>query len=269
MVKALAATGHSYEIIIGCRSLAKGEDAITAVKKESPNTVSSLSTVHADLSSDSSIEEAVRGIGSQFGRVDVLINNASASFDDQGQDNLTMREAWNASWDTNVTGTQVLTTLAIPLLLKSADPRLVFMTSGTSSLNETERLDGPTYQRLNGSPEKGWPKPSRGPGILGYRCAKTGLNMLMRDWHRVLRNDGVKVWAVSPGFLATNLAGVGPDALRKVSVPYLLFWRAMLIAYQLGAKDPALGGSLVRAVVEGERDHEVGKVVRADDIQSW
>lgn len=218
VVKALAATGNAYEIVIGCRALSKGEDAITAAKKESPNTASSLSTVLADLSSDSSLEEAVQSIGAKFGRVDVLINNAGASFDDRGQGKLTMREAWNASWDTNVAGTQVLTTLAIPLLLKSADPRLVFMTSGTSSLNETERLDGPTYQRLNGSPEKGWPKPSRGPGILSYRCSKTGLNMLMRDWHRVLRNDGVKVWAISPGFLATNLAGVGPEALRKVSV---------------------------------------------------
>ena len=41
--------------------------------------------------------------------------------------------------------------------------------------------------------------------------------MLMREWTRLLRNDGVKVWAVSPGFLATGLAGVGVEQLKKVS----------------------------------------------------
>jgi NAD(P)-dependent dehydrogenase (short-subunit alcohol dehydrogenase family) len=219
VVKALAASGHAYEIVIGCRTPSKGEDAITTVKKESPNTASSLSTVQIDLSSDSSLEEAVKSISNKFGRIDVLINNGGASFDAvHAQGKLTLREAWNASWDTNVVGTQILTTLAIPLLLKSTDPRLLFLTSGTSSLSETERLDSPTAQRLNGSPEKGWPKPSNGPPVIGYRSTKTGLNMLMRDWHRLLRNDGVKVWCISPGFLATNLTGAGAEALKKVSL---------------------------------------------------
>ena len=218
VVKALAASENPYEIIVGSRVLSKGEDAVAAVKKDVQNTCSSLSVVQTDITSDTSLEQAVESISSRFGRIDILINNGGASFDGlHAQGKLTMREAWSASWDTNVTGTHILTTLAIPLLLKSASPRLVFMTSGTSSLGETERLDTPTYQRLNGSPEKGWPKAAGGPPVLGYRCSKTGLNMLMRDWHRVLLNDGVKVWTVSPGFLATNLIGTGPEPLKKVS----------------------------------------------------
>jgi hypothetical protein len=37
----------------------------------------------------------------------------------------------------------------------------------------------------------------------------------------------------------------------------------------MGAKDPSEGGNFVKAVVEGERDQDVGKVVRADGIQAW
>jgi NAD(P)-dependent dehydrogenase (short-subunit alcohol dehydrogenase family) len=229
VVKALAASENAYEIIIGCRTLQKGEDAIAAIKSESPNTRSSMSTVQADLSSDSSLEMAVQSISTKFGRLDVLINNGGSNFEHlQVDGKMTLREAWNASWDTNVVGTHILTTLAAPLLLQSANARLIFLASGTSTLIETERLDTPVYQRLNGSPEKGWPKAATpGPPVLGYRCSKTGLNMLMRDWHRTLLNDGVKVWAVSPGFLATNLGGVGPELLLKVrrfKSCSLIFW---------------------------------------------
>jgi NAD(P)-dependent dehydrogenase (short-subunit alcohol dehydrogenase family) len=159
----------------------------------------------------------VQTLTTKFGRIDILINNGGAQFDLQvAQGKLTLREALNASWDINVSGAHVLTTLAVPLLLKSADPRLLFITSGTSSLTETERFDNPVHARLNGSPEKGWPKTGT-PSITTYRSAKTGLNMLVREWHRVLLKDGVKVFAVSPGFLATGLGGAGSEMLKKVS----------------------------------------------------
>jgi hypothetical protein len=37
----------------------------------------------------------------------------------------------------------------------------------------------------------------------------------------------------------------------------------------MGARDPSEGGSFIRKVVEGERDEDVGKVIRADTIQAW
>jgi NAD(P)-dependent dehydrogenase (short-subunit alcohol dehydrogenase family) len=39
----------------------------------------------------------------------------------------------------------------------------------------------------------------------------------MREWAKTLKNDGVKVFAISPGFLATGLAGIGAEQLKKVS----------------------------------------------------
>jgi len=157
-----------------------------------------------------------------------------------------MREMWNKSWNVNTTGTHILTYTFIPLLLQSPDPRLIFITSGTSALTETDN----TAIWVNKSPAKGWPKPRVHP-ITAYRSSKTGMNMMMREWVRILKNDGVKIWSVSPGFLATGLGG--DQEINK----------------KLGARDPVLGGNFVRDVVEGKRDRDVGKAIRAGDVQPW
>ncbi|KAI1827629.1 hypothetical protein F4861DRAFT_328473 [Xylaria intraflava] len=252
-IKALCQSDVAYEIIVGCRTVSKGEDAITEVKKEYPQTVSTLSTLQADLSSDESLEKAVAEITSKYGRLDILLNNGGAGYDYQiVSGEMSIREAFNASWDTNVSGTHVLTTLAVPLLLKSSDPRLIFVTSGTSSLSETLRSDTPATARINTVPPAGWPKPNPMMFNPSYRSAKTGLNMLMREWRKILFNDGVKVFAVSPGFLATGLGGFGVKRLKE-----------------MGALDPSVGGHFLKDVVEGKRDHDEGLVMRRDVIQPW
>lgn len=161
------------------------------------------------------------------------------------QGKLTEREAWNKSWDVNVSGTQVMTTTFIPLLLEASDPRLLFITSGTATLAGTENQD----LAVNKYPPKGWPK--TGFGVPAYRSAKTGMNMLMREWHKTLHEDGVKVFAISPGFLATGLGG-NPEMIKK-----------------MGAGNPEIAGPFIRAVIEGERDGDVGKAITKDGIQPW
>ena len=156
-----------------------------------------------------------------------------------------MREMWNHSWNVNTVGTQVITTAFIPLLLQSSKPRLLFITSGTSTLEGTEN----TALAVNKIPPKGWPK--SGFNVPAYRSSKTGMNMMMREWYRMLKEDGVKVWCVSPGFLATGLGG-NQEANAK-----------------MGAGDPAEGGNFIRAVVEGHRDGDVGKVILKDSVQPW
>jgi NAD(P)-dependent dehydrogenase (short-subunit alcohol dehydrogenase family) len=150
-----------------------------------------------------------------------------------------------------VTGTYILTHSLIPLLLKSSDPRVLFITSGTSTLTETTNLAVP----VNKSPPAGWPKDTQSIAALGipaYRASKTGLNMMVREWVRVLKEDGVKCWAVSPGMLATGLGMGDPEFLKK-----------------LGALDPSVGADFVRDVVEGKRDEDVGLAVRKAGVQPW
>lgn len=154
---------------------------------------------------------------------------------------------WSKTWDVNVTGTQILTQTLLPLLLRSTDPRLLFLTSGLSSL--TTANDPSMFFNKRNVLAPGWPK--AGPVFTAYRSSKAALNMLMEEYARMLEVDGVKVWCISPGLLATGLGG-NREALRR-----------------MGAGDPAVGGQLVRDVVEGGRDGDVGKVVNKDGIQPW
>ena len=67
----------------------------------------------------------------------------------------------------------------------------------------------------------------------------------------MLHNDGVKVWCISPGYLATGLGGN-----REANLSY-------------GAGDPATAGQFVKNVLEGQRDGDVGRVITKDGIQPW
>lgn len=159
---------------------------------------------------------------------------------------MTMRAAWNKDYDINVAGTQVLTHTFIPLLLKSSNPRLIFVTSGLSSLENLANGVGPAPPKV----QAGWPK--TGMQLpTGYRSSKTALNMMMLSWHWDLQPDGVKVWAVSPGFLATGLGGDKAELERR------------------GAGHPSIGGKLITSVIEGDRDADVGKVVAGHGVQPF
>ena len=75
---------------------------------------------------------------------------------------------------------------------------------------------------------------------------------MMLDWRRILESDGVKVFSIAPGFLATNLTGHGMQALKE-----------------RGAGDASVGGGFIRDVVEGKRDGDEGKVINKDGVQPW
>lgn len=178
---------------------------------------------------------------------------SGATLDQLVGENMTLRQMFNASWDVNVTGAHIVTNTFLPLLLKSKDPRLLFITSGTSSLASQLKRTIPIDQ----SPAAGWPKPGppgwgSGIGIPAYRSTKTGLNMLMREWARILHNDGVKVFAISPGWLATGLADIGAEKLKS-----------------LGALDPSVGGEFVAQVATGQVDDQVGTVAHRMGSQPW
>ncbi|KAJ5931083.1 hypothetical protein N7466_006576 [Penicillium verhagenii] len=244
-VKALFESEKPYHIFMGSRSLAKADEAIEKLKNECPSATNRVESLQVDLTSDESIESAFQKVKSGPGHIDALINNAGATFDlEYLADRVSLRECFNNAYNVNVAGTNVMTATFIPLLLKSADPRLIFVT-GLSAINQAAESYFPTPPQ-----PAGWPK-NIDFETIGYRCSKVALNMMMLDWSHKLKADGVKVCCVGPGMLATNLGGV-PE-----------------LAIAMGAKHPSIGGQLLRKVVEGERDDSMGKIIVQQGVMEW
>lgn len=139
-----------------------------------------------------------------------------------------------------------MTATFIPLLLQSADPRLIFV-GGLSQITVAAEKYFPTPAL-----PAGWPKPKLDFETIGYRCSKTAMNMLMLDWNHTLKADGVKVWAVGPGPAATNLGGLPLERVKA-----------------MGFNHPRVAAQFFKQVVEGERDDDVGKYIGKDRIVPW
>lgn len=158
-----------------------------------------------------------------------------------------MRAAWSKCYDVNVIGSQIVTFTFAPLLIRSSDPRLIFVASGLSCLSAM----GASYKPISDPVQPGWPKTDMHP-FHAYRASKTALNMVMLEWHWQLREDGVKTWGVSPGVLKSD-----------IMIPFMGKPGAPV------AQHPSVGAKVIASVVEGQRDDDVGKVVLSNGIQPF
>jgi len=191
---------------------------------------SNMSQIQLDVTDAHSVDTAVRHLTQKYGKLDVLINNAGVSSLDA-----TFMDGLDKCMTTNVHGSARVTESFLPLLKKSSSPRLLFITSGLGSI--TDRSDRSSLYSQIKDP--------------GYRTSKAALNMLMACYWHELEGDGFKVFSVCPGFLATDIAG-NKEWMR-----------------QMGAAEPEIGAGFILSVVNGERDADVGTVVKSDGIWGW
>ena len=193
VAKELVASGVT--VLVGSRNFERGETAANEIG-------AGATAIQLDVTDNASIAAAAERIGDEFGRLDLLVNNAAISNTRKG--NLSLEEYRKTSlasnvpldeiraiWETNVFGVLAVYQAMLPLLRKSSDARIVNVSSGVGSL------------ALNADPAGPYHK-SFGPG---YSASKTALNAVTLAMMVELEQTGIKVNLVSPGFTSTNLNG--------------------------------------------------------------
>lgn len=237
-VKLLLKASPKYDIIIGSRSLERGQAAVKRLQNE----VDSLYHDHLDIvqigiTDDSSIFAAAAAVEKKYGLLDVFVKNAVIAF--APKNGACKNDEMRQELATNVIRPIFTTQKFAPLLRKSADARLVFVTTGVASFGVAS---DPT-------------NPFSYPGAMGYKSSKAAVNMVMVETMKWLGKNGVKVWAVCPGWCATTLGNEDAEEKKK-----------------MGAKLPEEGASATVEVVEGKRDADVGKVVHNEQpggLRPW
>jgi NAD(P)-dependent dehydrogenase (short-subunit alcohol dehydrogenase family) len=192
IAKDLAA--HGFSVLVGSRNLQKGETAAQSIG-------AAAQAVQLDVTDQASITAAAEHIRQEFGRLDVLVNNAAISntgkrpgmsveeYSKLTRPSNVSLDEMRAIWETNVFGVLAVYQAMLPLLREAPAARIVNVSSGAGSL--TMNAD-PAYAG----------RAIFGPG---YSASKTALNAMTLAMAIELEPEGIKVNAVSPGFIKTNL----------------------------------------------------------------
>jgi len=117
------------EVILACRDRARGQEAASRLGAK---------FLQLDLSSDDSIAEFVESLSTQFGRLDVLVNNAGMAY--KGSDPTPFDQQTGPTLRVNFWGTVCLTDALLPLIRKTVSygghPRLVIVSSMAGRLSQ-------------------------------------------------------------------------------------------------------------------------------------
>lgn len=216
------------------RSHEKAKAAMSEIK--AAGIKGALSTVQLDVTNEKSIEDAAAYVQEQFGQLDVLVNNAGVGgimFPD-------LKTRFQICLETNVIGPSLVTAAFRPLLLKSRNPYSIYVSSGERTL--VRNVAGP--------------RPSTHDNIRNgdaYPVSKAALNMLAALEAREYGPKGIKVFAMSPGFVRSNLRGPSEEARSG--------WGK--------AGDPDVSGEIVLGILQGKRDADVGCLVHKDGVHPW
>lgn len=185
---------HGFAVLVGSRDFKRGEAAAKTITGDAH-------AIQLDVTHEASIKAAAERIRDDFGRLDVLVNNAAISNTSKRSgesiaeyarrvrpSNVSLAEM-RTVWDTNVFGVLAVYQAMLPLLRETPGARIINVSSAVGSLT------------MNSDPSCPF-RSSFGPV---YPVSKTALNALTLAMAIELESEGIKVNAVSPGFTRTNL----------------------------------------------------------------
>ncbi|MFZ4574935.1 MAG: SDR family oxidoreductase [Phycisphaerales bacterium] len=175
-------------VLIGARDEARGALAAETLRAQSVD----ARPIALDVTDGDSIVAAVARIDREFGRLDVLVNNAGImKYQGEHVASQASMAAVKETFETNFFGMIAVTQAMLPLIRKSNAGRIVNLTSILGSIAEHADPNSPIYNAK----------------FLGYDCSKAAVNMFTNHLAFELRGTTVKVNAAHPGWVKTDMGG--------------------------------------------------------------
>ena len=140
-----------------------------------------------DVTNAEAAAAALNGVVSEFGRLDVLVNNAGIT-----RDQISMRmsdEAWDAVIATNLSAAFRLCRAAMRPMMKQRFGRMINITSVVGAMGNA--------------------------GQANYAAAKAGLVGMSKSMAREVASRGVTINCVAPGFIDTDMTKNLPEEHKK------------------------------------------------------
>jgi 3-oxoacyl-[acyl-carrier protein] reductase len=166
---------------------ARNQEKLDQLAAEIKSSGGDATAFKLDVSNEDEIKAVVKAVIAQYGKVEILINNAGIT-----RDQLVMRMK-RADWDdvlaTNLTAPFLLIQAAISSMLKQRWGRIVNITSIFGQIGQV--------------------------GQANYSSSKAGLIGLTMSVAREVGSRNITVNAVSPGFIETAMTDVLPAELKE------------------------------------------------------
>ncbi len=187
VARQLGSTGIT--VLIGARGKGRADAAVDALKKDGI----AARAVEIDVSNEASVIAAAKKVGDDFGRIDVLINNAGIMTEMAAgtrPKDLSL-ETLKQTFDTNVFGAFAVIKHFVPLLKKSRSPRIINVSATLGSLTAMSDRGHAMH----------------GVNFAAYNASKTALNALTVALAKDLAAERISVNSICPGWVKTDMGG--------------------------------------------------------------
>ncbi len=182
--------GNGFIVLVGSRKFENGETAANSIGVDAH-------ALQLDVTDQTSIAAAATRIRSEFGRLDVLVNNAGVSHaGDSFPENIMQSNSLATAsledvrevWETNVFGVIAVTQAMLPLLHEAPAARIVNMGSTSGSLAWNSNPENP-HRAMFGN----------------YSASKSAVHAITLAFAFAVESTRIKVNIACPGHTATAL----------------------------------------------------------------
>ena len=175
-----------WRVGVGARDERRRGDAVAKLRAAGVDAFG----VPLDVTGDASVTSAARLVGERAGRLDVLVNNAGVAGGWPERPTTVTPDGMRTVVEANVIGVVRVTNAMLPLLRRSARPRIVNLSSHVGSLT-LQTTPGVDLGGLSGA----------------YAPSKTFLNAVTVQYAKELAGTGILINSACPGYVATDLNG--------------------------------------------------------------